>query len=344
MPSTQNGFAAKSALLASLLAAAGALALAHVVTTSVDDLGSSLSRNAEMPEVFSLLILLPALLFHRRIRLWLQACLLHSGVLKTVLQTDGDRMTSRIRKPASATSCLLAASHELRQPLRAIHIFINALRNTELNEEQRRIVKYLEGSGHSLAHVIDTLIDMAKLEDGLLQARPLTTDARAIFRRIREELVPLAVDKGLRLRVVLPCRELALRTDPNLLLVILRNLVGNAIKYTDRGGVLLVARVRRDCFALQVWDTGCGIPAEYLPRIYDEFFRIADTRHEDGLGLGLSIVRRLADQLDYELDCRSRAGRGTLFEVRIPRIELPATAIRPTFLRAQSRSDDTVMI
>lgn len=225
---------------------------------------------------------------------------------------------------------LATASHELRQPLQAMKIFMDALRATPLSADQSRILSRVEQSHESLGNLITTLLDISKINAGSVKPRAVTTGLHHLFGRLEAEVAPLMMQKNLQLRIFMPRRNPALRTDPDLLLTILRNLLGNAAKYTDRGGVLLAARSRKHHLAIQVWDTGIGIDAEHLPHIYTEFFRIADIHHDhtEGFGLGLSIVKRLVQLLDYDLDCRSRKGRGTVFEIRIPMVE--AACATPT--------------
>lgn len=239
---------------------------------------------------------------------------------RAVLCTATDVGTGSEGGMAARNHMLAVAGHELRQPVQAIRYLIDGLYGTDLSREQKRIVDYLAGSVSSLGQLIDTLLDITRLDSGMVRPKAIAVDIRQLFTQIEDELGPLARQKKLRLGSHPARRALQLRTDPGLLLVMLRNLVGNAIKFTDRGGVLLTARRRRNTLVIQVWDTGIGIEPQCLPHLYEEFFQgvDADDRCTDGFGLGLSIVARLARLLDYELDCRSRPGRGTVFAIAIP--------------------------
>lgn len=245
------------------------------------------------------------------------------AITENIESSDSTPTASEAKSNADHSRYLATASHELRQPLQAMKIFIDALRATPLGDEQSRILNHVEQSHHSLSYLINTLLDISKINAGSVRPRSVPTGLHNIFWRLEAELGPLMAQKNLQFRTLVPRRNPGLRTDPDLLLTILRNLLGNAAKYTDRGGVLLAARVRQHHIAVQVWDTGIGIEAEHLPHIYTEFFRIADLDHNqtEGFGLGLSIVKRLAQLLDYDLDCRSRRGQGTVFELRIPLVE-----------------------
>jgi two-component system CheB/CheR fusion protein len=170
-----------------------------------------------------------------------------------------------------------------------------------------------------MTHLLNTLLDISKLESGAVRPEPGDFLVNPLFDQLREEFAGLAVSKGLDLEVT-PCAEAA-HTDPVLLAQILRNLVSNAIKYTRQGSVVL--RCRRDGAAglrIEVLDSGIGIAADQLPFIYDEFFQ-AGGAHDparQGYGLGLTIVKRLITLLALELDVRSELGRGSSFTVSVP--------------------------
>jgi PAS domain S-box-containing protein len=215
---------------------------------------------------------------------------------------------------------LAAASHDLRQPLQAISLFNDALLNTDLSVEQRIISDYLAQSIHSLGELLSALLDISKLDAGIVKPSPEVVEIAPFFLRMSAELSPLASAKSLRFRVFFPRREMAVITDRKLLMSLLGNLLGNAIKYTERGGVLLAARRRGNQAVIQVWDTGIGIAPEHLGNIFEEYFQIQNPERDraKGLGLGLAIVRRLAALLGTKVLCRSRPGRGSLFELHLP--------------------------
>lgn len=215
---------------------------------------------------------------------------------------------------------LAAASHDLRQPLQASNLFVSALGRTPLNEEQQKIAHNLGLATKALGELLDALLDISKLDAGVVTPQLAPVEIYEIFQRIESEFASLALEKDLRFKLFFPARPLIFETDLGLLMGLLRNLVGNAIRYTEWGGVLVGTRMRQGCLVIQVWDTGIGIREENLPRIYDEFYQVDNPQRDrvKGLGLGLSIVRRMASLLGYALDCKSRYGRGTLFEISIP--------------------------
>lgn len=215
---------------------------------------------------------------------------------------------------------LAAASHDLRQPLQAINLFHGALNRTGLNEEQKRVSNYLAQSIDSLGGLLNALLDISRLDSGVVKPHPEVIQAESFLRKIDAEFSALATRKSLRFKLYFPFNELSVKTDPNLLLSLLSNLVGNAVKYTDRGGVLVGIRRRGKDALIQVWDTGIGISPEHVDHIYEEYFQIGNRERDrsKGLGLGLSIVKRLAVLLETEVHCHSRRGRGTVFEFRLP--------------------------
>src|SRR5690606_30967224 len=165
----------------------------------------------------------------------------------------------------------------------------------------------------TMGGLLDRLLEVSRLDSGALTPQAEGVALHGLLRRVAQEQEPQALAKGLRLRV----RDggLAVHTDPAILHTILSNLAGNAVRYTERGGVLLAARRHGGCVRLQVWDSGIGIAADELPRIAAEFYRVAGqpgaAPQAPGFGLGLSIAQRSAELLGSSLRMRSREGRGS---------------------------------
>ncbi len=225
----------------------------------------------------------------------------------------------------SKSRFLAAASHDLRQPIQAIKLFKHALDKTDLNGEQTRISDYLSRSIHSLGELLDALLDISRLDAGVVTPKPEAISVHSLFSRIDAEFTPMASAKALRFKFFFPLRETALFTDGQLLQSLLRNLIDNALKYTREGGVLVALRRRSDHALIQIWDTGIAISPEHLETIFDEYFQIGNPERdkEKGLGLGLSIAKRQARLLGTKITCRSREGRGSVFEFRLPLAEPP---------------------
>jgi two-component system, sensor histidine kinase len=213
---------------------------------------------------------------------------------------------------------LAAASHDVRQPLHALGLFVDALKSLPLTEEAARVVSSIELAHGSLASLHEGLLDVSRLDAGVVAPVRRAVRARGLVERLEAEAAPRADELGLRFSAV--CRDLTLDVDPELLLRLLRNLVANALTYTQQGGVLLAVRRRGEHALIQVWDTGIGIPEEERERIFDELHQVGNRARdrEQGLGLGLAIVRRLAELLDTEVTLRSTVGQGSVFQLRVP--------------------------
>ncbi|SDG78234.1 ATP-binding protein [Propionivibrio dicarboxylicus] len=229
------------------------------------------------------------------------------------------------------TRFLAAASHDLRQPIQAINLFLDALRRTDLSPEQKAIADFLSRSGHALSELLYSLLDLSKLDSGQIKPQPRCVELEEIFRAIDAEFSTLARQKNLRFKLFFPFAPTVLFIDTGLLMSIVRNLIDNALKYTERGGVLVGARKRRGRMVIQVWDTGVGIDPRDGDRIFEESYQVSDSvlDRSKGLGLGLTIARRMAQLLECELSYRSRPGQGSVFEVMLPAYEIPVAAAIP---------------
>lgn len=221
---------------------------------------------------------------------------------------------------ASKSRFLAAASHDLRQPIQAINLFQNALNRTDLNAEQKRISDYLLLSAESLGELLNALLDISELDAGGVVAKPRAISVHELFTGIEAEFAPIAAAKNLRFKLCFPSAEMAVFADSKLLQSIMRNLVGNALKYTTRGGILVAIRRRGDQAIIQVFDTGIGIAPEHIGAIFEEYFQVSNPERDKakGLGLGLGIAQRQARLLATEIVCRSHLGRGSVFELRLP--------------------------
>ena len=208
------------------------------------------------------------------------------------------------------TRLLAMASHDLRQPIQAINLFLDALGRTDLSTEQKTIAKFLSLSVHSLGELLYSLLDLSKLDAGLITPLLKETPVEEVFGAVDDAFSTLARQKNLRFKLFYPFKGMLLVTDSRLLLSVLRNLIDNAFKYTKRGGVLVGVRRRGGCAVIQVWDTGIGIDPRYGERIFDECFQVGNPLRDraQGLGIGLSIARRMARLLKGEVSFRSRQG------------------------------------
>lgn len=236
-------------------------------------------------------------------------------------QLELARQAREVADDANRTKGLFlsTASHDLRQPLQTISLLNGALRRLVSGPEAGEALVQQERAIASMTHLLNALLDISKLESGAV--RPELSDfmVSPLFDQLRVEFSGVAESKGLALRVT-PCGE-AVHSDPVLLGQILRNLVSNAIKYTRQGSVVVRGlQEKPGRLRIEVLDTGVGIPADQLPRIYDEFFQVGGPHNpaRQGYGLGLSIVRRLITLLNLELDVESEVGQGSRFAVSLP--------------------------
>lgn len=218
------------------------------------------------------------------------------------------------------TQFLAAASHDLRQPLQALGMFSHALRRRVTDPATIELVEGVGRGVDSLESVIEALLDISKLDAGAVTPRLEDLPLGPMLANIRDTFRPTAQANGLDL-VIVPTAAWV-RSDPLLLMRILSNLVSNALRYTARGGVVVGCRRRGPLLGIEVWDSGRGIEPEKQQEIFREFIQIGrpERAHDKGLGLGLAIVDRLCHLLEHPLRMRSVLGKGTVFEVLVPRV------------------------
>ncbi|BAI75816.1 two-component hybrid sensor and regulator (plasmid) [Azospirillum sp. B510] len=216
---------------------------------------------------------------------------------------------------------LAAASHDLRQPVQALLLLSDLLLKESLPAGTRRMAEQIQSSLGGLGGMLDGMLDISKLEAGLVAPHPEPVDVGALLARLHGEFAPLAAANGQSLRLVAP--PLATLTDPGLLERVLRNLLANALRYAPGGRILLGVRRRGDRLRIEVWDTGIGIADQHIDRIFQDFFQVGNAARDrrEGLGLGLSIARRLVAMLGGRIDVTSSLGRGSRFTVCLPLTE-----------------------
>jgi signal transduction histidine kinase len=232
------------------------------------------------------------------------------------------KVAERTRELAAANAAkshfLAAASHDLRQPLHALNLLVAQLRAETREAERRRAGERIEAALDDINVLFDGLLDISRLEAGTVRCESRDFALLPLLERVRATHAADAAAKGLRLHVG-RCSAWV-RSDPQLLERVLLNLVGNAVRYTRRGSVLLAVRKRGDAWLLEVRDSGVGIPAEQQQHVFEEFVQLGERPRlgGEGLGLGLAIVRRLATLLGHPLALRSAPGCGTCCSVLVP--------------------------
>lgn len=215
---------------------------------------------------------------------------------------------------------LAAASHDLRQPLQALGLFVAQLRARMDTTERRRVIERIDTALAAMNELFNALLDVTKLDAGGLTPEPSEFPVARLLKRIEQTFAEAAREKNLSLRV-LPSRAW-LRTDFILLERILFNLVSNAVRYTSRGGIMVGCRRRGADLRIEVWDTGVGIPSDQHRNIFGEFYRLGERDRDQraGLGLGLAIVDRLCRLLGHPIAVTSRVGKGSRFTVTVPTV------------------------
>jgi signal transduction histidine kinase/CheY-like chemotaxis protein len=212
---------------------------------------------------------------------------------------------------------ITAASHDLRQPLHALNLFVTQLRNEKDQAEKNRVIVRIDAAVAAMNELFNALLDMSRLDSGVLVPSISEFPIDQLLKRIEMTFTAAAREKDLRLHVV--ANGAWVRSDFILLERVLLNLVSNAVRYTASGGIVVGCRRRGDLLRIEVWDSGIGIPEDQQRNIFGEFHQLSlDPDRRGGLGLGLAIVERLCRLLEYPIDITSRVGVGSRFAVSLP--------------------------
>lgn len=227
---------------------------------------------------------------------------------------------------AAKSRFLAAASHDLRQPVHALSLFVAAAQAQPINSETRELLDHIDDSVRSMGQLFNGLLDISRLDAGVVEVNRASFSLQSLVRNVAREFEAQAKAKRLELRTHAP--DVFVESDPLLLERVLRNVVANAVTYTTRGGVLIGCRRRGRIVRLEVWDTGWGIATQERERVFEEFYQVGNPERDrtKGVGLGLAIVRRLTTLLDHRIELRSQPGTGTCFVIELPRSKAPSIA------------------
>ena len=262
----------------------------------------------------------------------------HRGELeKRIREATADLATKKDmaeRANQAKSRFFAAASHDLRQPLHALSLFVAALKSRNQQPEAQTLIDNIEASTAAMELLFNSLLDISRLDAGTIEAHPVHFSLKKLLLDLEQQFRALATEKQLQLRFR-PC-DVTLYSDPMLIERILVNLIANAIRYTDDGGILVACRRRGRMVRLSVIDTGRGIPPDQQESVFQEFVQLHNPARDrsKGLGLGLAIVSRLGRLLGHRVNLRSRPGHGSMFSIDIPcgdasLIQPPAPATPP---------------
>ena len=220
---------------------------------------------------------------------------------------------------AAKSRFLVAANHDMRQPLQSLSLYTAALQGSDRAAEREAICEEMSGAIQAMGTMLDVLLDIENLEDGHVRVEVAEFPVSDLLAFVEREFRLAARQKGLDLRVV--PSSLAVRSDPVLLERIVQNLVSNAVSYTHDGKVVVGCRRGRDHARIEVWDNGVGVAQEELQTIFEDYYQVDNPARDrrKGLGLGLAIAQRIAKLLDHQIIVRSELGKGSLFAIRVPR-------------------------
>ena len=245
------------------------------------------------------------------------------------LFADIENKRRQLELANTAKSRFLAmASHDLRQPLHALGLFVAQLRTPLKPRERAKTVERVDAAVTEMTEMFNSLLDISKLDAGVLTPKIVEFSIARLLQKIEATFDQAAREKGLRLRVM--PSDAWVRSDTLLLERILLNLVSNAMRYTLRGGIIVGCRRRAEMLRIEVWDSGPGIPEGHRQNIFGEFFQLptAERDRYGGLGLGLAIVDRLRQLLNHEIELTSTVGRGSRFTILVPMAAEGVTSVK----------------
>lgn len=210
---------------------------------------------------------------------------------------------------------LAAASHDLRQPLHAMGLFLETLQRSPMSPHQLTVLGHAQAASSAAVEMLTTLLDYSRLEAGVVKVRPAAFAVQPLLTALEQEFGVQADNAGLVYRT--HETSAAAHADRSLVMLVMHNFISNALRYTASGGVLIACRRRGRRIALEVWDTGAGIPQSQWDNVFKEFHQLGNPERDrrKGLGLGLAIVKRLVREMGTAVELNSRPGRGSVFRL-----------------------------
>ena len=245
--------------------------------------------------------------------------------LVSQLQSQAEQLNATTRAAQEAntakTKFLAAASHDLRQPVHALNLFVEVLSGTDLSDKQKVMVQHIRTASLASRDMLNTLLDYSRIEAGVMVAKKQHMNLAPMLRELEDEFGPQADNRGLVYRT--RDSDLRVSCDPTMVQLILRNFLSNALRYTHRGGILVCARRRGAQVLVQIIDTGVGIAREHWEEVFKEFRQLGNEERDrqKGLGLGLAIAKGLAQSMGARIELSSRLGHGSVFTLCLPQAE-----------------------
>ncbi len=288
------------------------------------------SVNVAIGLIFLLLVIIGAIGSLKLARMLNHALRLNFENVALRQESDEARKAAE-QANAAKTRFLAAASHDLRQPIHALGLFFAELSDRVRSPETDTLISQVDDSIIAINSMLNALLDVSKLDAGVVKPNVECFTLAALFARLESEFVPIALENHNKLRI--RHTSTTVRSDPAMLERMLRNLISNALKYTENGRVLVAARPRGENVEIQVFDNGPGIPKDQFDEIFIEFHQLGNPARDrrQGLGLGLAIVKRLASLLEHEIKVVSNLGRGCCFSITLPLVqdiqETPSTKL-----------------
>lgn len=252
----------------------------------------------------------------------------HSQVAGQKAMVALSELRESVNTSVAQQNFFAAASHDLRQPLHALGLYLGSLRRHISTDEAHHILNCATLSTESLSGLLDSLLDISKLDAGVIKSSNEEFYVHTLLSRIHRRFLPEANEKSIEL--VCESDDSRVFTDEQLLDRILQNLVSNALNYTEKGRVTIASTSNKDQVVITVTDSGSGIPELKQEAVFTEFYQLQNKERDrgKGLGLGLSIVRRLSDLLEIELEMESEEGKGTKFSIKLPVVKSTRAASR----------------
>ncbi len=279
----------------------------------------SLSIKVAVMDVESVGVIYAVLLF-----LWVSSFSFARHINKSLINSiklESETIQSRIdaeRANSEKSQFIAAASHDIRQPLQAINLFVSTLKSKNKNTEDGILFERLEASVDGMSELLNSLLDVSKLDAEVVMPRPKHLALDGLFKKLKNEYEDSANEKSLKLTI--DANHCVAFSDPILLERVLANILANAIRYTDSGHVEMIATAESEHISISISDTGIGIPTEEQIAIFVEFYQLNNPERDrnKGLGLGLAIVKRLCVLQDWPLQLRSDTNHGSCFTIHIP--------------------------